>query len=273
MKSIDRFRLSAHLGYLFRELPLAARFGAARRAGFRAIEIPNPYHFSLPEFQSLCEGNDLEVAQIALPNGDTIGSSKGLAALPGREMEFEEALRLSLDFAGAVKCPLIHPMSGIRTPHERSPEWSIYLANLEKACTGAADNGLQVIIEAISPYGVRNYFMSSLTHACGAIEQIGAPNLCLSIDTYHAAAMGVPLLPFIVRNSSRIAHVQIADWPKRNEPGSGELDFEAILRALRLGGYSGYIGLEYIQSTETAERFGWLRSFEAYLEPLHVTAA
>ena len=270
LTSTHGFRVSAHLGYLFQELPLAARFAAARQAGFRAIEIPNPYLLPLSAFQSLCERNELQVAQIALPNGTTTGSKKGLAALSGREVEFEDALKLSVDFATAVNCPFIHPMSGIRTPLEPSPDWSVYLVNLEKACSAAADNGLGVIIEPISAYGVRNYFMSSLTQACAAIEEIGAPNLRLSIDTYHAAAMGVPLSAFIVRHSSKVGHVQLADWPKRNEPGSGQFDFDPFLRALTVIGYKGYVGLEYIPSSSNADSFGWLRRFEAQLEQLRV---
>ena len=100
-----------------------------------------------------------------------------------------------------------------------------------------------------------------------AIEQIGAPNLRLSIDTYHAAAMGVPLSPFIVRNSSKVGHVQLADWPKRNEPGSGEIDFDAFLRALVVIGYKGFIGLEYIPTASKSDRFNWLRLFDDHLEP------
>lgn len=270
MNGLDRFRLSAHLGYLFRELPLAARFAAARKVGFRAIEIPNPYQLPLREFRSLCESSELSVAQIALPNGSTAGSKKGLAALSGRESEFEDALKLSIDFATAVNCRLIHPMSGVRTPLEPSPEWGVYLANLDKACSAAADNGLGVIIEPISAYGVRNYFMSSLTQACAAIEQVGAPNLWLSIDTYHAAAMGVPLSSFIVRNSSRVGHVQLADWPRRNEPGAGTFDFNGLLSALRLIGYKGYVGLEYTPSTNRGDEFTWIRRFEAHIEPLRI---
>lgn len=266
----ERFRPSAHIGYLFQDLPLEGRFAAARNAGFRAVELPDPYSLSLLDFQSLCQRNELEVAQIALPNGASGASKKGLAALPGREAEFEAALRISIEFATAVNCRLIHPMSGIRTPFEPSPEWDVYLWNLEKACSAAADKGLCVIIEVISACGTANYFMNSLTQSCAAIEQLCAPNLLLSLDTYHAAAMGVPLPQFIIKNSTKIAHVQIADWPGRNEPGLGQIDFEAIFGALSAVGYNGYVGMEYIPSSNGAHAFDWIERFEDHLEPLRV---
>lgn len=268
--SRGRFRLSAHLGYLFGELPLAGRFAAARRAGFDAIEIPDPYGFSASEFGSLCEENNLEVAQIAVPNGASAATRKGLAALPGREAEFEDALMRSIAYAKAANCRLIHPMSGIKAPFGPLPRWEVYLSNLVKACSVAADEGLSVIIEAISAFGTRNYFMSSLWRACDAIDLVKAPNLLLSLDTYHAAAMGVHLPSFITKNRARIGHVQVADWPSRNEPGTGQIDFREFFSTLRDTGYEGYVGLEYLPSQTDPGRFDWTRQFEASIMPLSI---
>lgn len=267
----ERFRLSAHLGYLFQELPLAARFEAANRAGFRAIEIPDPYSLDKMAFRSLCQQNDLEVAQIALPNGTSEASRKGLAALPGSEAEFHDALMLSIDFAKAVSCPLIHPMSGTGLSIEDPAQWAVYLSNISKACTAAADDGLSVIIEPISPFGAPNYFMNSLPLACAAIASINAPNLFLSLDTYHCAAMGVQFPSFISGNGATIAHVQVADWPRRDEPGSGEINFDAIFTQLHICGYKGFIGLEYIPSSTSQEPFEWVRAFSEHFEPLRMT--
>lgn len=262
-----RFRLSAHLGYLFAELPLSARFEAAANAGFRAIEIPDPYGFSVLEFRSICERHDLEVAQIALSNGSSGTALKGLAALPGREAEFERALMTSIAFAKAVNCRLIHPMSGLRLPLDEKLQWDVYLSNLARACSAAASEGLCVIIEPISAGGgTPNYFMNSFRLASTAIDQVGSPNLKLSLDTYHATAMDLSLSSFIARNSAWIGHVQLADWPHRNEPGSGQINFDDILTALSLGGYQGYIGLEYVPSEKGAARFNWTRAFQAYFE-------
>lgn len=268
-----RLRLSAHLGYLFGELPLVERFAAARRAGFGAIEIPDPYGFSASDFRSLCEENNLAVAQIAVPNGVSAATRKGLAALPGREREFEDALMRSIAFAKAVNCRLIHPMSGIRTPFGPAPKWDTYLSNLDRACSAAAGEGLCVIIEPISTHGIRNYFLDSLWRACAAIELVKAPNLMLSFDTYHAAAMGVHLRSFTIKNSAKIAHVQVADWPSRNEPGSGLINFDEFFSALSDCGYRGYLGLEYIPSAKGEGSFDWTRRFEASLAPLGADTA
>lgn len=268
LASADRFRLSAHLAYLFEGLPLAARFNGARRAGFRAIEIPDPYGLSISDFAALCTQNDLGVAQIALPNGRCGASKKGFAALPGKETEFEDALMRSIAFAKAVDCPMIHPMSGTYVPSEPLPRWETYLSNIAKACSVAANEGLCVIMEAISSSGTPDYFMNSLQRASAAIDLVDAPNLFLLVDTFHAAAMGVELPSFLLERAGRIAHVQVADWPRRNEPGSGEIDFDAVFAALAASNYKGHVGLEYVPSLKGAGRFDWTGKFDAYLEPL-----
>lgn len=260
--------MSAHIGYLFQHLPLAARFAAASEAGFDAIELPDPYGLSLRRFRTLCEESGLEVAQIALPNGPEGASKKGLAAYPELRAEFRDALKLSIQFATAVNCRSIHPMAGTGVPRQASPEWNSYLSNLDYACSQAADAGLQVIIEAISARGVANYFINSLDWACTAIEQVAAPNLYLLLDTYHASAMNIDIASFIVEHGSKVGHVQIADWPERHEPGSGQTDFGAIFEALRQSRYEGFVGLEYHAAIDGAGAFDWVRTLDKYLEPL-----
>ena len=178
----------------------------------------------------------------------------------------------AIDFATAVNCRLIHPMSGNRLPGNDDRQWSTYLSNVSKACSAAADQGLWVIIEPISAHGIGDYFMNSPRLACAAIDSIGASNLLLSLDTYHAAATGTDLPSFISLNSAKIAHVQVADWPGRHEPGSGNIDFDAIFMALRAQGYKGYVGMEYIPASLDDEGFGWIEAFADYLEPLRTAS-
>ena len=93
-----------------------------------------------------------------------------------------------------------------------------------------------------------------------AVDRSGAgePNVGLLADLYHLAVNGDDVDRVIAEHTARIAHVQIADAPGRNEPGTGTLPLESQLTALAAHGYTGWVGLEYKPSTTTADSFGWL---------------
>ena len=62
----------------------------------------------------------------------------------------------------------------------------------------------------------------------------------------------------IAEHTDRVAHVQVADNPGRNEPGTGTLPLDHQLTALEANGYAGWVGLEYKPSTTPEASFGWL---------------
>ncbi|MFP3422293.1 TIM barrel protein, partial [Bacillus sp. SIMBA_161] len=62
----------------------------------------------------------------------------------------------------------------------------------------------------------------------------------------------------IAKHAELIAHVHIADFPGRHEPGSATLDFAAIGRSLTNAGYHGRLGCEYIPAATTEAGLGWL---------------
>jgi hydroxypyruvate isomerase len=55
----------------------------------------------------------------------------------------------------------------------------------------------------------------------------------------------------------RIAHVQLADNPGRNEPGTGEINYRFLFAHLDRIGYRGWIGCEYKPATTTEAGLGW----------------
>ena len=59
-------------------------------------------------------------------------------------------------------------------------------------------------------------------------------------------------------SAGRIGHVQIADAPGRNEPGTGKLDIDHYLQRIAATGYDGWVGLEYKPTAASADAFDWL---------------
>lgn len=87
----------------------------------------------------------------------------------------------------------------------------------------------------------------------------GLGNAKFLADLYHLARGGEDPEKAIAAYAGRIGHVQIADCPGRQYPGSGSLDFAALLGQLDAAGYDGYIGLEYKPLPDApAANFSWL---------------
>jgi hydroxypyruvate isomerase len=76
------------------------------------------------------------------------------------------------------------------------------------------------------------------------VEAVGRPGLRMMLDLYHAQIGEGNLIELVRRAGSLIGEIQVADVPGRCEPGTGEINYSAIARALDAIGYDGTIGLE-----------------------------
>jgi hydroxypyruvate isomerase len=253
---------SAHLGYLFTELPLEERFAAARQAGFSTVEHPSPYALSADHAAALCWEHGLGFAQMALPAGDPSRGEKGIACLPGREEDFEASVRHGLAYARRVGSRYIHVMSGVLPAGlTREDAWLLYISNLRAACQAASEVGIPSLIEPIGKGTIANYLMDHPDLAVRAIEEIGSPNLFMLFDTFHAANSGIDPVAYMRKHHHLIAHVHIADHPGRHEPGTGNIDFAAFFAVLEDVGFAGAIGLEYIPAGATVAGLAWRNDF------------
>ncbi|GGE50531.1 hydroxypyruvate isomerase [Agaricicola taiwanensis] len=255
-------QLSAHIGYLFSELPLSQRPAAARRSGFTAIEHPAPFAIPAGDMARILRDEGLSFAQIAAAGGDASKGEKGLTALPGREQDFRDSFQRSLDYAEAIGCPLIHPMAGVAAKNaDAAAVEDAYRTNLTFAVEACRGRAVSVLVEAISEAAVPGYYMSTLDRVLAAADAVGPDDISILIDTFHARANGADAVAFVERHAGRIGHVHIADHPGRHEPGTGAFDFDAFLTALEAAGYGGAIGFEYIPAAGTEQGLGWLASW------------
>ncbi|MEW9617952.1 TIM barrel protein [Shinella sp. S4-D37] len=253
-------RLSAHIGYLYGDLPLAERPAAAARDGFTAIEHPEPFAVPAREMRARLADLGLTFSQVTSGMGDAAAGEKGLAALAGREAEFRAGFDRALAYALEIDCPFVHPMAGV-------PKGGLldaaetYRLNLSWALSRVEGSGVRVLVEAIT---IPGYHMGSLALAADLQDQFQG-RFALLFDTYHAAVLGEDPRRWITRNAGRIGHVHIADHPGRHEPGTGKLAFEPILTALAAARYAGAIGFEYIPSAAASASAAFLPGWKRLL--------
>ena len=256
-------RFSAHLGYLFTELPLRARFAAARAAGFDAVEHPDPYEIPAAELKQILDGEGLDFIQFAAPPGDRARGEKGIAALPGREAAFRAAVETGLAYATATGARFLQIQSGVISPGADEVElFDTYVENLHRAAREAAARGVDILIEPIGPATLPGYFMSRSDLALRALDAIDCANVRLLFDVFHSANAGIPPARFITEHAARIGHLHIADHPGRHEPGTGTIDFPALFATIEASGFTGVIGCEYKPVAATGVGLGWFAPYQ-----------
>ena len=115
-----------------------------------------------------------------------------------------------------------------------------------------------MLVEPVS--GAPSYPLKTAADAIAVIDRVGEANVGLLFDVYHLATNGDDVDAARAAYSGRIAHVQIADVPGRDQPGTGEAPIARWTEDLLTGGYTGWVGLEYKPATPAsqADPFAWL---------------
>jgi hydroxypyruvate isomerase len=258
-------RFAANISTLYPEHPLLDRIGAAARDGFAAIEVQSPYGEGASELRRALDDARTTLVLMNAPQGDMDAGERGLAALPGREADFEASIAAAVDYARTVEAPRVHVMSGKPAADTDPAEAErVFVRNLRHACAAFAPHGIRVMIEPINTRDMPGYFLTTPEQAEAIIALVGANGPALQFDVYHAQIMVGDVSRRIERLFPRIGHVQVAGVPDRHEPDSGEVDYPAVFRRLDRLGYAGWVGCEYRPARGaspggTSAGLGWMR--------------
>jgi hydroxypyruvate isomerase len=120
---------------------------------------------------------------------------------------------------------------------------------------------MSITIEPLNPKDMPGYFLNDFQMAADIIYDLALPNLKLQFDIYHRQILNGEVMNGLRSLMPIIGHIQIAAAPHRHEPGSGEADDFAILRALDELGYEGHVGCEYRPAAGTVAGLGWIKRF------------
>jgi hydroxypyruvate isomerase len=256
---MEGLKFAPNLTWLYTEVPFLDRFEKAGAAGFRAVEFLFPYAYDLKAIRARLKANDLSLVLINTPPGDQEAGDFGLLGVPGRERAFRNSFHEALEAAAVLECPRLHVMMGRRAAGStRAAQLACALENLAWAAPQAEAAGLTLLVEGLNAEDVPDYLIHSPAEALEVVTRCDHPQVRLQYDVYHAQIEAGNLISTIQRVFGYIGHIQIADVPGRNQPGSGEIYYPEIFRTLSRLKYPGYIGLEYRPSLETDASLEWL---------------
>ncbi|MEV6206648.1 TIM barrel protein [Kitasatospora sp. NPDC051914] len=261
---------TVNLSILFNELPLLERPAAAAAAGFTAAELWWPFgeeHDPSPaELDALRKAFTDAGVQLTGLNflDDLVKGARGTASVPAESERFRANVPVAAALAGSLGTGALNALYGNRIAGTDPAEQdALALENLVLAARAAHSVGAILLIEALNEVESPDYALLSAEAAIEVVDRVNAAtglgNAKFLCDLYHLARNGEDLAAVIEKYADRIGHVQIADVPARNEPGTGGLDFEDLFARLTAAGYQGRIGLEYKPSTGvSADSFEWL---------------
>ena len=251
-------KFAANLTMLFNEVEFIDRFAAAAKSGFRAVEYLFPYPYSKELLAEALSEQGLTQVLHNLPGGNWAEGERGIACLPGREGEFQDGIGRAIEYAKALRCDRLNCLVGI-TPRAVDPEktQATLIDNLRFAARALDKERIKLLVEPINTYDILGFHLCRTDQTLQVFEAVGESNLWLQYDIYHMQRMEGELAATIAKHLSRIAHIQIADNPGRNEPGTGEINYDYLFRRLDELGYAGWVGCEYKPKTTTVEGLAW----------------
>jgi hydroxypyruvate isomerase len=251
-------KFSANLTMLFNELPFLERFAAAKAAGFHGVEFMFPYDFDRSVLAAKLHEQKLIQVLHNLPAGDWSAGERGIAIFPERVPEFRRGVQTAIEYAKELGCKQLNCLAGIsKNDRDESLFRRTFVDNLRYAAAELAKHGIRLLMEPVNTRDIPGFFLHGTEQAAQIIEDVGSDNLFIQYDIYHMQVMEGDLASTIKRHFARIAHLQLADNPGRNEPGTGEINYPFLYSYLDQIGYRGWIGCEYKPKTTTVEGLGW----------------
>ncbi len=253
-------QFAANLTLLFNEVPFLERFEKASQAGFKAVEFLFPYAYAADEIKTLLDQYHLKLVLHNLPPGNFESNERGIACLPNRIDEFRLGVATGIQYAEILGVKQLNCLAGI-TPQGIDAQLlrQTLIANLQYAAKEFQAAGLKLLIEPINTFDIPNFYLSRTEQAIAILDEVAAPNAFLQFDIYHAQRMAGELAKTIELYLPRIAHMQLADNPGRNEPGTGEINYCFLFELIDRLQYSGWIGCEYKPLTSTQAGLDWMK--------------
>lgn len=252
---------SANLSMLFVELPLLNRFEAAKKHGFKAVEIQFPYELSAMQIKNQLQIHDLKLVLFNVAADDLLQGGEGLAAVPQKQAHFNSALEQAMAYAELLNPEFINILPGCcHNPIRLTEYQETFKRNLRLAADTLSELGVTTVFEAINSYDMPGFMIDTSVKMLSILNELSHPNLRLQYDVYHMCRMQEDCADFFSQHLDKIGHIQFADCPGRGQPGTGTTDFARLFHLIETSAYQGWLGAEYKPVGSTASSLDWLKT-------------
>lgn len=235
---------------MFTELPFEERIEAAKKAGFSAWEMWNWANRDVQALGEIIEKADLPAAGCLVGSRDdqriTAWQKGGMLVESNATLfaEMVEETISTVDILG-IKTFIVTTGNTLENVPMEQQQQAI-VSCLSAAAPILKKHGCTIVLEPLNVLvNHMGQYLSTSKQGFEILRQVGSEHVKLLYDVYHQQITEGNLIDTITKNIDAIGHFHIADVPGRYEPGTGEINYKNVLRAISKTGYSHYVGCEY----------------------------
>lgn len=250
-------KFSVCIEMIFNSLPLRERFLQVKNAGMDAAEMWGWADRDLSEIKEAIEESKVVLTSMCVGTKDKSLAIKYKQTPVVADDSGKIFREIALCSAKAAKelgvKNLIVTTGQERTDITRERQHENIVRALSAAAPIFEENGVTAVLEPLNILiDHKGYYLSSSAQAADILKEVGNKNVKMLFDIYHQQITEGNIINNINRYIDLIGHFHIADNPGRHEPGTGELNYSAIFKAIEDTDYDGYVGLEFAPSASHA---------------------
>jgi hydroxypyruvate isomerase len=238
---MSAFQLAVSAEMVFTELPFVERVRRIHDLGF-AVEI---WSWDDKDLAALRATGATFTSMTGYLHGDLIDPATADEVVRTAELSIKAAETLGVTRLNLHTAELVDGLPARPRLRATGAMWATALRTLEKLGDFGAAYGVTFCVENLNTIvdhpGVP---LARAKDVLALIEGIGHPNVKMMLDLYHAQIGEGNLIELIRRCGDAVGEIQVADVPGRCEPGTGEINYPAVARALHDMGFRGTVGLE-----------------------------
>ncbi len=226
----------------------------AARAGFQSVELVGEH----------ANWSDAEIDRVkklarSLKLGmDTISSTPNWGRMPismldpGQRDNLLREVQKNIVFAQKLEIPNLLLMAGNEIAGKaRDEQWASMVEGAKRCGELAAKAGVTLIVEPLNnKVNHKGFFLATCVDGLKLVKEVDNPHVRLLFDIYHEQVQIGNVVRTIVEAAPYTVVFHVADNPGRNEPGTGEMNYANIYKAIQKTGYGNYVTMEYLPLAE-----------------------
>jgi hydroxypyruvate isomerase len=167
---------------------------------------------------------------------------------PAQRENFLNDVRQAIVYAQKLETPMIILMSGNEIAgRTREEQYASLFEGTKRAGDLAAKAGVTLIVEPLNnKVNHKGFYLTTCTEGLKLIREVDNPHVRLLFDLYHEQVQAGNVIETMQKAVDYVAVFHVADAPGRHDPGTGQMDWTAIYKAIQKTGYKGYLTMEYL---------------------------